>query len=214
MRNATKVTVSTFGVIAGLAGIEHGIGEILQGSEKPAGILILSWPETAFYRIYSGEPAMTILPNLLLTGILAVLASLVFIVWATLFIDRKKGGLVLILLSIVMLLMGAGFGPPLVGFILGAAATRINKPLAWWRRHLSLGMRRVLSKLWPWCYGAALIAWLLLFPGLGLFDIFLGVNNAAFASSVILAAFGLLLLTIVAGFAYDIQRQTSSQLPE
>lgn len=29
MRNATKIAVSTFGALAGLVGIEHGIGEIV-----------------------------------------------------------------------------------------------------------------------------------------------------------------------------------------
>jgi hypothetical protein len=39
MRNATKVTVSTFGVLAGLGGIRHGIGEVLQGNITPSGII-------------------------------------------------------------------------------------------------------------------------------------------------------------------------------
>ncbi len=39
MRNATKQTVSIFDVIMGLAGIEHGIGETLQGNITPSGIM-------------------------------------------------------------------------------------------------------------------------------------------------------------------------------
>ena len=42
--SATRITVSTFGAMAGLAGIEHGIGEILQGGAAPEGVMILSWP--------------------------------------------------------------------------------------------------------------------------------------------------------------------------
>jgi hypothetical protein len=33
---------STFGVLAGLAGIEHGIGETLQGNVAPDGMMIFS----------------------------------------------------------------------------------------------------------------------------------------------------------------------------
>jgi hypothetical protein len=110
MRSATKVTVSTFGVLTGLAGIEHGIGEMLQGNIAPDGMTILSWPESALFDILAGEPAMTVIPNLLVTGILAILSSLIFLIWATLFVQRKHGGLILILLSIVMLLVGGGFG--------------------------------------------------------------------------------------------------------
>lgn len=76
----------------------------------------------------AGEPAMTIVPSILVTGILAILFSLIFLVWATMFVQRKNGGLVLILLSIVMLLVGGGFGPPILGIIIGAAGTRINTP--------------------------------------------------------------------------------------
>lgn len=46
MRNTTKITVSIFGTIVGLMGIEHGIGEVLQGNVAPGGLFILSWPES------------------------------------------------------------------------------------------------------------------------------------------------------------------------
>jgi hypothetical protein len=77
MRNATRVTVSTFGALAALAGLEHGIGEILQGTIAPDGLMILSWPKSALFRILGGEPAMAIVPNLLVSGFLTVLFSLV-----------------------------------------------------------------------------------------------------------------------------------------
>ncbi len=42
MNSVTRVTVSTFGSIAVLAGIEHGIGEVLQGNVDPEGVRISS----------------------------------------------------------------------------------------------------------------------------------------------------------------------------
>ncbi|HJQ28224.1 MAG TPA: hypothetical protein VJ827_02710, partial [Rubrobacter sp.] len=78
--DATRVTVSTFGALAGLAGIEHGIGEVLQGNVAPDGVIILSWPESGLFRILAGEPAMTIVPSLLASGILAILVSMTFLV--------------------------------------------------------------------------------------------------------------------------------------
>ena len=137
MRNATSITVATFGVLAGLAGIEHGIGEVLQGNRAPDGIMILSWPDSALFQIVGGEPAMTIVPNLLLTGILAIVVSLIFLVWATLFVQRKHGGRILLLLSLVLLVVGGGFGPPVLGVIVGLAATRMHAPLTWWRDHFA-----------------------------------------------------------------------------
>jgi len=208
MRNATKVTVATFGALAGLAGLEHGIGETLQGNRAPDGMLIVSWPGSAFFRIVAGEPAMTIVPNLLVTGILAILVSLVFLVWVTMFVQRKHGGLVLILLSLVMLLVGGGFGPPLLGIILGVAATRINAPLTWWRAPLSRGARHFLRTLWPWSFVAGFIAWLFLFPGSTLLGYFFGVNNPNLIPILFFFALGFLLLTVLTGFVYDTQRQT------
>ena len=212
MRNATRITVSTFGALAGLMGIEHGIGDVLQGNASPDGMMILSWSDSGLFRILAGEPAMTIIPNFLITGILAILLSLVFLVWATMFVQRKHGGLVLILLSIAMLLVGGGFGPPMLGIIVGVTGTRIGAPLTWWRARLSIGSRRFLGKLWPWSFGASLVAWLLLFPGSILLDYFFGVSNPELVISIFFfSALGLLLLTVFAGLAHDSQRQTGSR---
>jgi len=62
---------------------------------------------------------MTLIRNFLITGILAILASLVVMAWAAMFVQRKNGGMTLILLSILMLLAGGGFIPPLFGVIAG-----------------------------------------------------------------------------------------------
>ena len=203
MKNATSVFASTFGGIMALAGIEHGIGEVLQGNVAPSGMMILSWPELEFFRNVGGEPAMTVIPNLLVTGILAILVSLVFLVWVIRFVQRKHGGLVLILLSIIMLLVGGGIFPPIIGIIVGAVGTKINAPLSWWRAHLSDGLRRFLGKVWPWSFVACLTAWLALFPGINILGYFFGVNDPNLTVILMLFALGSLLLTIFTGFAHD-----------
>jgi hypothetical protein len=73
-----------------------------------------------------GEPAMTIIPNLLVTGILTIIVGALLAVWAAKFISRKHGGLVLILLTIVLLLVGGGIVPPLFGIAAGVIATVLN----------------------------------------------------------------------------------------
>jgi hypothetical protein len=210
MRNATKATVSALGALMGVVGIEHGIGEILQGNVAPAGIMFQSWPDSAFFRIVGGEPALTIVPNLLVTGILAILISLSYLMWATLFVQGKNSGLVLILLSSLMLLAGGGIFSPIIGMILGILGTRINAPLTWWRAHLSVHLRHLLGKVWPWSFAACLIAWLFLFPGINILGYFFGVNDPNLMVMLILFAFGSLLLTIFTGFAHDSQIETNS----
>jgi hypothetical protein len=203
MKNAAQVTVSVFGTYAGLAGIEHGVGEMLQGNKPPTARVILSWPESALFRVLGGEPAFTIVPNLLLTGILAILLSVIFIVWATRFVQRKNGGWVLVLLSAVWFLAGGGFAPPLLGLILGLAATRINAPLAVGR---ALGF---FGKLWPWALGGGALSYLLLCPGTMLLDYYLGVSSPALLPALFFGAMGGMLLAIVGAFARDGERQTT-----
>lgn len=210
MKSSTQVTVSTFGAIMALAGVEHGIGEVLQGNVAPDGLLIRSWPASEFFRVVSGEPAMTIVPNLLITGILALLFSMLTLVWATMFVQRKHGGLVLILLFVVMLLVGGGIFPPLIGTGVGIVGTRINAPLTGWRTHFSASAWHFGGKVWQWSFAAGVIAWLLLFPGINILGYFFGVNDTNLTVTLILFALGSLLLTIFTGLASDIRMQADS----
>lgn len=203
MEKATRTVISTFGVLAGLAAIEHGIGEALQGNVAPGALVFASWPGSAFFRIVGGEPAMTIVPNLLFTGILAIIAGLAFAVCAALLTWQVPRGPVLILLSIVMLLVGGGFGPPLLGLILGTAATRVNTPLASRHSRLAVGFQYVLRQLWPWSFGLCLIAWLLMFPGTAILGYFFGVTDPNLVVLLVFVAFGLMLVTIFAARAND-----------
>ena len=202
-KNATRVTVSSFGAILGIAGIEHGIGEILQGNTAPNGIMIESWPNSDLYELLSGEPAMTFIPNLLLTGVLAIIVSLMLMIWAIVFIQKKQGGAILILLSIILLLVGGGFGPPIIGFILGLAATRINSQFNWWNDHVSTNTRSLLSNIWPYSYIAGIIGWFSLWPGIIILVYFTGFQNSLLVIILTLFSFGTLLLTIFSGFSYD-----------
>jgi hypothetical protein len=122
--NKTRVAASILGIFAGIGGgIFHGIGEILQGSAAPNGIIIQAYPAM---QATAGEPAMTLIPNFLITGILAIIMGIIVTIWAAAFIHRKNGGLILILLSIIMLLVGGGIIPPIIGVIGGIIGTRIK----------------------------------------------------------------------------------------
>jgi hypothetical protein len=149
MRKATKSVATWFGIAAGIAGLEHGYFEIQQGSTRPDGVMIVSMgpPCTAEEVWNACEPAMTIIPNFLVTGVLAVIIGLLILVWSWAFIQRKHGGLVLILLSIALLLFGGGLFPPLIGIVGGMAGTKINKPLTENKQNRVL---QFAARLWPW----------------------------------------------------------------
>lgn len=207
MNRATRILVSTFGAYVGLAGIEHGIGEILQGSVPPTGNLILSWPDAPFFKALSGEPAFTIIPNLLITGLLACFFSLAYIAWAVLLVKRKGSGVMMLLISVPMFLFGAGIFPPVLGILIGAAATRIYSPLTWWRSHLSPAAQSLLSAIWPWAFGACLFSWLLMFPGMAALSYFFGVQIDSLIFGLLFCMFGFLILAGVAGYARDLQNR-------
>jgi hypothetical protein len=208
MRNATRVVASMFGVFAGLASIEHGYFETRRGNVRPDGLMIASMgppcqPEEVWYAC---EPAMTILPSFLVTGILAILIGLVVVVWAAGFIQKKRGGLILILLSILMLLLGGGIFPPLIGIVGGIAGTRINVPPTGRRAKRPGSLSRILAALWPWplvVFGSWLIGqWIVGY----FFNEFL--MELGFA--VPLGIVGLILLSVFSASAHDIQSKVET----
>lgn len=198
---ATRLWVSMMGAWMGLAGIEHGIGEILQGNQAPEGIMIQSWPGSAFFQNLSGEPALTILPNLLYTGLLAVFFSLLFVAWSIFGAHRQRGGWVLMLLAIPMLLFGGGIFPPLLGFLIGAAATRI--PAAVRLGRPATGFSRLMATKWPCIFAACCAAWLALLPGVALLSYFFGIDHTDAILTIIAAAFGLLFLSYRSSIEHD-----------
>jgi len=199
---ASRVTASARGLYAGLLGTAHGVFEILQGNTVPGGVMIQAigppcQPEQVAHACW---PAMTLVPSFLATGILAVLLSLTAATWAAASIQRKRGGWVLILLSIGMLLVGSGFIPTFVAILAGVAGLGIHAPLGWWRVRLPKPVP-VGSALWPWPL-VAYTLWVLPVQWL------LGRFMQAFMLNAGLVLFfcfdlGLPLLAVLTGLAYD-----------
>jgi hypothetical protein len=95
---ATRVVAATLGSLVGLAGIDHGIFEVLQGHVPPSSFLIAAiGPEQRFW-FYGEETALTIIPSFFGSGILSVTLGILVTVWAIRFVDRKYGGGILMLL--------------------------------------------------------------------------------------------------------------------
>jgi len=209
MLKSTRILVTTLGILTGIMGIEHGIGEARQGLRPVNGVFILSWPDSPFFAIMSGEPAMTIFPTCLLTGLFAILFSCLLLVVLLVFIHKQFFIPVLLVLIILMLLSGAGFGPPLLGIIMILIALKLKSPLKVWRK-LPAGLHSALALLWPWAFGICLAAWMMLFPGAALVVHFTGCNNALLMIIPICLAFGLIPVTLLTGFSRDIIQQNAS----
>ena len=204
-QSAARIMASTFGFLSGMGGITHGVGEMLQGNVTSSGIVINSWTQGPIATNMGGEPAMAIVPNLLVTGLLTIFFSLATIVWSVLFVQRKHGGLVLILLSITMLLVGAGFAPPIMGILAGVAGLGINAH-TWWGTRLPINIQHFLAKAWPWILGICLLDSLFLVVGSIILVYFFDLNNPELFVYSFLFAIVSLLLSIITGAAYDVQK--------
>jgi MFS family permease len=208
MRKATRISATVLGLTAGVAGIEHGIFEFLQGNVKPEGLMISSIgppcvPELSWNQC---EPAMTVIPSFLITGILAVIFGLIVTVWSAFFVHKKRGGLILILLCVPLLLFGGGIFPPIIGVIAGALGTRIHKPLKPRESRLTSGLVRFLAVLWPWALGIY-AAWVL---GQWVIGHFFNDWLLANGYLIIIMVLGPLLLTGPAAYARDLRRATGA----
>ncbi len=201
--SAARLIASIFGVLAGIGGIMHGPGEILQGNVVPSGIVFNSWTVEPIATNVGGEPAMSLIPNLLISGILTILMSSAVLVWAAIFVEKKHGGIILILLSLLMLLVGGGFAPPLIGIIAGVAGLGINAQAPSWYKHLPSKLRNLLAAAWPWFFGVCIINGAILIVGALIFGYIIGLNIPEVWVFCFLLSIPLLSLTILTGVAYD-----------
>ncbi len=212
--SATRIVASTLGAIVGLVGVEHGFLEVLQGNAPTNGLVIDAIGPAQKLWLGATEPAFTIMPTFFISGILAMIIGTLIIVWAVAFIQRKHGSLVLLLLSILLFMVGGGSPPIFLGVIASLVATRINKPLNWWRTHLPLNARGYLAKLWFWSIiifvfmfwfsvAIAITGWPLV-----MFDAS-GTNAYGILSLLGYVSDVIMLLVVVAGFTYDIQRRNT-----
>src|SRR5271157_949987 len=132
--DAVKKNAVVYGDYAGILGMEHGFLEILQGNAAPRGVRIMAAGGTGLPFPFGHEPAMTVIPNFLATGIAATTVGMAIILWCAAISRRKHRTLVLLLLSVALLLVGGGFGP--ISLLIAAciAASGIGRPHTRWRR--------------------------------------------------------------------------------
>lgn len=147
--NGTKAVARALGVAVGVSGLDHGLFEMFQGNTPTPGLVVQAiGPEQRMW-LYGTEEAFTLVPNFLVTGILATGVGLLTIIWSVRFLDRPHGASVLLLLGALLFLVGGGIGM-LVFLVAGwAVALRIRRPpvLPWFLRSGRPAI--ALSRAWP-----------------------------------------------------------------
>lgn len=207
------MTASVIGVLLGMAGIfNHGLFEILQGNNSTNGFYIEAIGEAHRFWVHCTEGAFTVIPNFLFTGISVILVGVAVIIWSLKYLQVKYGATVFLLLFILLTLVGGGIGHIILFLPTWAFATRINKPLAWWKKALSKNLRNKLSSLWICSLVTTTVLWLIVmelgifgyFPGQSDPDTMLNIVFIFLFSTVIFAC-----LTFVCAIAKDIESQAT-----
>lgn len=195
---SSKTFSAVSGIVTGLSGAAHGLFEMGQGNRRTAGLFM------------DNMGALSILPNYLYTGLAAAVLGVAVAAWSLARIDRRGGPLVFAILSIFLVLVGGGIAL-IAGIIVTiAVASRIGKPLSWWRRALPPKSRQALSRVWLLfliagylLLGGGFAIWLLVNPPGSIRTI--GPWHYACWSSLV-CGFLFLMASVVAGFARDIEQ--------
>jgi cytochrome bd-type quinol oxidase subunit 2 len=207
VNKVTRIIVATIGSIFGLSGMSHGVFEILQGNRPTGGVFIAAIGDAQKMWKYGDEYAFSLIPNFLITGIVAMLVSLTIVVWSIGFTHKKHGSTMLFLLFILLFLVGGGVAQIVLFPFVCLVSTRINKPLKWWRKVLPIKIHKPLGKLWLWCL--AIVSFLFAFAlQIAITGFVPGISDPEKVLSFTMLCLGLaailLPLTFISGFAQDI----------
>jgi membrane glycosyltransferase len=203
---AARVIASVFGTLVGLAGIEHGIFETLQGKIIPKERMINAIGDANKLWEGASERAITIIPNIYITGIIAMILGMIMVIWSIGFVQRKYGGIVLISLSIALFLFGGGMAPITMGLIAGIVAIRIGKPISWMRKYMGKRIHKLFAATWPWTFLVA-VGLFLTTVEITIVGWFFGIHDAGVLTSLLWSlAYPMLLfilISVLSGLAYD-----------
>ncbi|MFX1520998.1 MAG: hypothetical protein ACFFCD_13865 [Promethearchaeota archaeon] len=211
--NATRVIVTTLGLILGVTGMVHGFFEVLQGNTPTGGILIDAIGPEQQRWLYGGESAITLIPNFLITGIVTMCISVVVILWTLFFIRKMYGSSVFLVLNILSFLTGGGVFQVVTFTLTWAFSTRINNSLDWWANQLSAELRQQIKTLWlPFTILGVIsyaivqdIAVLGAVPGITAPEMIL---NVVFL--LLFFSLGCFILAFMCGFAYELERKSAT----
>ncbi len=203
-------TASVMGVLLTMSGfINHGLFEIMQGNTPTSGLYIEAiGPQQKFW-VHGTEGAVTIIPNFLITGIVVFAICLTTLFWSVKYLNGRHGADVFLVLMVMLTLTGGGLGHIVFFIPVWAYATRIRKPLHWWRRKLSLKFMRTLKKIWRPLIVLTSLSWLVVME-LGIFGYVPGQSNPDtilnICLSFVLITVILANLTFISAIAYDIEK--------
>lgn len=212
---ATRAIASTLGVLVGIGSIEHGVLECLQGVRPTPGLIVNALGPGYSWTVWKqgGEGAFTLIPNFLITGLVATLVGLLIILWSLWRLHARSGPAIFLILGMASLLTGGGVAQIVLFTITWAVATCIHGSLAFWQRTIPKGLRSILGVVWPWTLAASVLLFLIALE-IAVFGYVPGVRNESellhVCWAVLAMALALYLVSVGSGFARDIGAQSAS----
>jgi hypothetical protein len=207
---ATRAIASTLGVLAGIGSIDHGLLECLQGFRPTPGLIVNALGSGYRWTVWKqgGEGAFTLIPNFLMTGVIATLLGLSMIVWSIRFIQLPHGPVVFLSLAVASFLTGGGVAQIVLFPLTWGVATCIRSPLAFWSAVIPRSICPTLRGWWPWTLGASVSLFIAALE-IAVFGYFPGVWSPTellhVCWTILAIALALQLATILSGFAHDIE---------
>jgi hypothetical protein len=213
--NATRLIATTIGVFFGLfSGVNHGLFEFLQGNKPTGGLVIQAIGEGQRFWPLGTEEAFTLIPNFMITGIASMAVGAAIIIWSLWYLPTRHGPTVFLGLFALSFLVGGGIGQVAFFIPAWAFATRMGKPLSWWRKALPRSLWPFLSRVWIFALILATIA-ILIGLEIAIFGFFPGVADPERIQSTamlfVLAAAILYVLAFVSGFGHELRRMEQNQ---
>lgn len=208
--DSIRIIATTVGVFFGLfSSINHGIFEYLQGNHPTSGFVINAIGETHRFWLEGTEPAFTLIPNYMYTGIAAILVGIAIIIWSIWFLPAENGRTVYLGLFILSFLVGGGIGQVFFFVPAWAFATRIGKPLNWWRKVLPSRCWSFLSRTWVVTLVLATIG-MLIGLEMAIFGYFPGISDLEDLTNInMIFVFGsaiLYIMSFIAGIGHELLR--------
>lgn len=209
--NSRMLVAKIFGLFGALGSLPHGLGLMLQGNKKPTGIIINTWASGPIAENLGGEPGMTVIPNLWVSGLLTILISLAMILWVILKMHKKNGGAIYIVLTLAVLLTGGGFAPPIISLLAGITAISAqSKSKTEIEPNSKYG--KVIIRIWPIIFGLSLL--------IGVFVFVLGIVLSALdlinVPQLFVYGFFTLIITInflnITGYKFDQYKRTFNSI--
>lgn len=212
--NATRVIATTIGVFFGLfSGVNHGFFELLQGNRPTGGLIIYAIGEAQRFWPLGTEDAFTLIPNFMLTGIASMVVGAGIVIWSIWFLPTKHGRTVYLGLFILSFLVGGGIGQVFFFIPAWAFATRMGKPLTFWRKALPRRAWPFLSRLWIVTLALAVIV-MLIGLEMAIFGFFPGITDPeSIQNTALLFVFSsavLMVISFIAGFGHELGRMEQS----